>query len=125
MLIIRKEQMEALDAEMLESFFRRMVAHLRQLFPAETTDWDDARAREFAKAGVAKAKGFGFVAERDAARFVDLLLALGPDFPAADRFAPVRAILEARQRGASARMDAVFVELAADPSVRAVGSAWS
>jgi len=125
MLIVRKEQMEALDREMLESFFRRLVAHLRQLFPAETAEWDDARAREFAAAGVAAAKELNLVAERDAVRFVDLLLALGPDFPAAERFAPVRAILEARQRGGSARMDAVFAEVAADPRARVVLEAWS
>ena len=67
MLIVRKEQMDALDAQMLDSFFRRMAAHLRESFPAETSGWDDDRIRQFITAGAATARRYGVTAERDTA----------------------------------------------------------
>ncbi len=126
MLIVRKEQMEALDAAMLESFFRRMVVHLRQVFPAETGSLDDAALRTFVRRGVERAKELGITAERDAARFVDLALVLGAD--SLDRPLPtwIAATLGDRSLGASSRMDALFAEVAGRiPAAGPMVAAWA
>lgn len=125
MLIIRKEQMDALGAEMLKGFHRRMVAHLRTLFPTKTPEWDETTGNEFVVAGTAKAGVHQVKAERDVARFVDLMLELGNDFESRPDMAWVKPLLADREMGGTGKMNAIYRELATRvPSAAWLCAAW-
>ncbi len=125
MLIIRKSQMDALDAEMLSSFQDRMIAHLRTQFPARTAGWGATSGRGFVLGGTAKARTHQVIAERDVARFVDLMAELGDDFETRPDMAWAAEILASPDRGGTEKMDAIYRELGTRiPSAARLQQAW-
>lgn len=80
MLVIRRGQMEALSEYMLESFRKRLAAHLRRRLPAETAGMDDATLEVTVTAGMERARQYDVRSEDDIRRFVECLFTLGPHF---------------------------------------------
>ncbi len=80
MLHIRKEQMEVLDAYMLERFTEKMLLHVREVFPEETKDKDKQEIRDLIEEGIKRASGYGITEEPQVALFIDLIMGLGIDF---------------------------------------------
>jgi hypothetical protein len=125
MLIIRKAQMEALDAHMLESFYRRLARHTREVLPAVVAAWSDQRLRDAVVTESNRAKTFGFESERDVARFVGLSLALGPDFTEQPAFRWAHEDLTDTSRPAETRMNRIYGELATrHPAAAPLVAAW-
>jgi hypothetical protein len=125
MLIIRKSQMDALDAEMLSSFQDRMIAHLRALFPARTAGWGATSGRGFVLGATAKARTHHVIAERAVARFIDLMAELGDDFETRADMAWATEILASPDRGGTEKMDAIYQELGTRiPSAARLQKAW-
>lgn len=126
MLIIRQDQIEALDAYMLASFHRRLGEHLRTSHPAVLEGWDEARIHQLVLTLVDRAGGWKVTAERDVARLADLDLALGGDGFAREDLAWLRALLGDPSVPAEARVDAGYAEAAArHPETAAVIAAWT
>lgn len=96
-------QMRVLAARTARGFEERMLVHLGRYFPRRVAALGDAGARALIRTGIARAAGHGFVDERDVCRFVDLMVAIGPEF---DREAPWAVRLLADRTG--------------DPGIRAV-----
>jgi hypothetical protein len=125
LLIVRREQMEALNAQALESFHRRMRQHLAALFPERVAAWGEEGARGAADAGIRQAAGFGITAERDVARFIDLTVELGPDFPDREATAWTRSVLEDRHASAATRMSRLYQRLERQlPGATHLWQAW-
>jgi hypothetical protein len=85
-MIISGRQQTALVADYQARFETRMVAHLRNKFPAFASQLErDLRA--FIKRGVARADTHGLISEYDVSVFIGLMCVLAPDFDANPTFA--------------------------------------
>ncbi len=80
MLIIRKEQMEALSREMFKLFETRMVLHLQATFPEKTRDVPQEALRALVRIGADKAEKYGVVVEIDVMQFIEFMMKWGRDF---------------------------------------------
>jgi hypothetical protein len=92
-LKIREEQVGALRRAAERAFEARMIAHLREHFPAACAGLDDGALRERVRLGTARARRHGFEAEADHCRFIDLMFVLGEHFDEDPRLPWVAAIL--------------------------------
>jgi hypothetical protein len=82
MLIIRAEQMQALDEQMERHFARRLAGSLRRFFPFRFARADDAAAEEFAFACVKHAKTLGLQTEGGIHRYANVCALIGTGFEA-------------------------------------------
>jgi hypothetical protein len=96
MLTIRREQMEALLAHQRLSM---AVTHARKFFPEQCAQLQSEELWQTARSAMKRADSYGLTAMRDALQFLDLAIALGPDF---DSLPWAREILEDRS-GTGAR----------------------
>ncbi len=80
MIHIRKEQMEVLEAVMLDLFIKKMLVHVYELFPEETKDKDKQEMRDLVEEGINRASGYEITEEREVALFIDLMVGMGRDF---------------------------------------------
>jgi hypothetical protein len=79
-MIIRKEQMGALEADFRTRFHRRLHAMLRENLPRQTSRTDDAEMLRRIATADAKARSYGIVSERGIGQFAALGFIAGPDF---------------------------------------------
>jgi hypothetical protein len=77
MLTIRHDQVTALEADLFE---RWMDKHLRRFFPSLCAARSVPDLGCFIRAGIEKARGYGFVEKAEMSGFIDLMLVLGEDF---------------------------------------------
>jgi len=125
LLIIRAKQIAVLDAAMLASFRRRMLAHLQSVFPEHTATWGEHRTVAVIDASVSHAGRFGIVAERDVARFVGLVVGLGPEFPDRPETAWTHELLQAPHLAPDARVDRLYAGLEPQfPTLAPLWQAW-
>ncbi len=80
MFNIRKEQLDALAQSSLKSFEDRMVVHLNKFFQPQCKVLGDAKLRETIHYGIARAKSYAIISERDVCKYIDLMFAFGRDF---------------------------------------------
>jgi hypothetical protein len=105
MITITQEQMAALGQTMRERFEMRMVAHLRQAFPAMTAGREQPLLLEFVRAGMACAHPYGVVFEYDLQRYLDYMMIYGHDFDLRPDCAWAGTILNAPDMTGSQKMD--------------------
>jgi hypothetical protein len=84
MLIIRTEQMQALDEHMERQFARRLADSLRRFFPFRFARADDAAAEEFVFACVTHAKTLGLQTEGGINRYANICVLIGTGFEATE-----------------------------------------
>jgi len=72
-LIIRKEQMDALSNYMLESFVNSMVAHLIEVWPERYQEMGELKVRESIYHAIDRAREAGIETEYDVERYIDLI----------------------------------------------------
>lgn len=80
MIQIRADQLRTLARAGREPFVRKLLRHLRKLFPETLNARADAELREWIQDGVERAEAYGMSMEYDVARFVEYMVYLGPDF---------------------------------------------
>lgn len=80
MIVIRKEQYDAMRESMQAELDAEMVAHLRRHFPGETIALDDAQLLAFAQEGRRHAWRHGAEDPAAVCRFIDVRTALGAEF---------------------------------------------
>ena len=78
MLVIREQQMRVLGAEMRRRFIEKMARHLRSITPQTTIS--DADLITLIERGIQQAATFGLTAESHVARFLEYVMAYGPEF---------------------------------------------
>lgn len=79
-MIIRRKQIQAFDDHMRNTFIDRMVVHLNRFFPDVCRSMEGEELRQVIDIEIKHAKRYGFVAERDCCKFIDVAFALGRDF---------------------------------------------
>jgi hypothetical protein len=80
MLIIRKAQLEALNAGLLQDFESEVLADLEERFPARCRELGEAGVRRLIQAGIRKARGYGIEAQDDVARVIEVVFEFGENF---------------------------------------------
>ena len=84
MLVIRKEQMEAMEEYMLRSLKKRMVSHLRANYPEETAEMSDDELDLLVKSGIDKAESYDIIEDDDVRRFLEFMVINGENFDKED-----------------------------------------
>jgi hypothetical protein len=79
-MIIRDEQLDAFRAARAASFEQRLFLHLHKYFPERCAVMGGEAVRHSIRRGVARARSYGIICERDVARFLNHVYFLGPDF---------------------------------------------
>ena len=80
MLIIRAEQIDVFHAHEMRKFEDRVLAHVREAFPREYQEMGEGGLRDLLQEAIERASKYELESERDITLFMDLMLALGPDF---------------------------------------------
>jgi hypothetical protein len=110
MLVIRRAQAEAFQADADRRFLDFTVSQLRRRYPARAAD--DATLHAEAAAGLVAARGHGLDDPAAASRFIDARFRFGAHFEQAPK---VRTLLGDAKRPAIERIDAAvaaFLEVA-------------
>jgi hypothetical protein len=94
MLVIRKAQMDTLDAYSRQTFRRRMFQHVNAAFPQRAAELGAERLQRLVDDAVAKGVDYGVSTEEDLQGFVDLTAELGTDFEQRSDLQWVKQILE-------------------------------
>jgi hypothetical protein len=79
-LLIRPEQMQRIEAVMLNSFEGRVLEHIRQYFPTHWRVIGPQQMQQVVSSGLKRARDGGYPAERDGYMFVTLMLFFGSHF---------------------------------------------
>jgi glucose-6-phosphate 1-dehydrogenase len=107
MLVIRDEQIKALDESMLRSFKNRMVSYLREACPKEALNMSDEELRSLIQGGIDKAESYGIFEDEDVRRFLEYMLILNPDFDQDSSFPEIQEILNDEEMDGTEKMDEV------------------
>ena len=105
MLVIRNDQIAALERARLSAFEDKMIDHLKRVYP----DWaprlsaEDQRA--FVRRGIERARAFGFETELDIARYLHVMHDLGRDFDQSLEHPWAAVLLQSTELTATEKMD--------------------
>ena len=105
MLVIRREQMAALERAVEERFIDRVIDHLRSHHPRSVASLDDATLRRRVEAGVARGRRYGLEWESSLTTFVALMFISAPNF---DEDPVIHRILTSTWRTADLRIARIF-----------------
>ncbi|KPJ52077.1 MAG: hypothetical protein AMS16_06890 [Planctomycetes bacterium DG_58] len=112
MLILRKEQLEALGRHSEKLFLDRMVDHVSEIFPEKCKELGSrGQIRELVRQGLNQARGYGINTEEDVALYVDITFGIGPDFPQGEDMSWARSILENERLSGTAKMAFILQRL--------------
>ena len=110
MLIIRKEQMEALSAHARAKFISVMRRHLEGAFPERCAEFGEERVRALIESGMTKAEGFGLVAEQDVAGLIHFMFESHPEFDRRPEFGWAVEVLRDTSVEPTERVDRLYRE---------------
>jgi hypothetical protein len=79
-LLIRTKQMNAFANEAQETFVRRLAAYASEHFPEQCAALGKDGAEDAARRAVTNANSYGITSQVDICKYLNLSLALGPDF---------------------------------------------
>jgi hypothetical protein len=108
LLIIRKEQMDALDDHARKSFADRLINYLRERQGVWVANSPDAELRQRVNWGIARARSHGFQWESSIMKFVALMFRIAPNF---DEYPPIEALLARKDVPLEQRADLLFTEI--------------
>lgn len=77
MLVVRKEQMEALAQAQLEN---QIVDHLYEFFPEQCETLGQLEVCKIVRYGFERAESYGIVADGDVCQYIDVMMVFGRDF---------------------------------------------
>jgi len=106
-MIIRQEQLDVLQSKSSRSFERRAIAHLHTAFPEWAAWAGDERLLLLVHLGFRRARRWNLTGAQDICRFVDLMVAISPEFDDDPRFPWVRRILGQKHVSATTRIGRV------------------
>lgn len=107
MLRIRTEQLDALRAPALDDFIDEMMLHVHEYFPKESMAIGLEAVRARIEDGIARAEAYGVTSPRGVSKFINMMMAFGPDFDARPDTAPwvVPILTDPAVPDGTARMD--------------------
>jgi hypothetical protein len=104
-MIIRSEQLLALEGDAEERDLRRLVNFLRENCPEDTQGYSDEELEEAAGVGVEVARSYGLESVWAVTAFVTLQFSVAPDF---DYYPPIKALLLDERFSPDERMNQIL-----------------
>jgi hypothetical protein len=104
MLVIRKEQLEALSRQRRQQFEERLLEHLKRVMPERCQDIGDDRLRAEIRYGIERATQYDITAERVVASYLVLMVRFGRDFEQSPARPWAQSILTDRTSSAENRL---------------------
>ena len=108
MLKLRKEHLEAFEAQTVSLFAARVVTHLKSVWPVECGELGEAAVTDLALSTIKRGAKLGLSKEHDMVRFVDLAFVLATDFDTNPLAGWARTILADRTLAPDAKMDRLY-----------------
>jgi hypothetical protein len=108
MLKLRKEHLEAFEAQVIRRFSSRVIAHVKAVWPAECGELGEAGVSDLVKTAIQRAAALGLSREADIVRFVDLSFILARDFETNPLSSWTRPILSDRTLAPPAKIDKLY-----------------
>lgn len=107
MLIIRKEQMEALRTSMSRRFEQRMLEHIKNTFPDRIKQVSDEKIRTVIQDSIKKAESYTIEYEDDIRRFIEYLIIYGTQLDTKPETRWIGEILKRTDLTGTAKMDLI------------------
>jgi hypothetical protein len=111
MFKLRKEHLDAFEAQVVKLFAERLQVHLKAVWPAECKDLGDGGLAELVPKAIQRAAALGLSSEFDVVRFVDLYFLLGLEFETNPLAGWTRPILGDPALRPTARMDMLYLRM--------------
>ena len=108
MLKLRKEHLDAFEAQVIRMFTSRVITHVKAVWPAECGELGDDDVAGTVRSAIQRAAKLGLSNQLDVVRFVDLAFILCTDFDANPLAAWTRPILTDRTLAPSAKLDRLY-----------------
>ena len=108
MLKLRKEHLDAFEAQVIRLFTARVIAHVKAVWPAESGELGDDAVAGTVLGAIQRAAKLGLSNQLDVVRFVDLAFVLATDFDTNPLAAWTRPILTDRALAPSAKLDRLY-----------------
>src|SRR5260370_7581855 len=108
MLRLRKEHLDALEAHVVNLFISRVIAHVKAVWPAESTELGDCVVAEIVRGAVQRGASLGLSTEHDLVRYVDLSFLLAKDFEISPLAGWTRPILADRTLAPGSKVDRLY-----------------
>ncbi len=108
MFKLRKEHLAAFEAQVINLFTVRVIAHVKAVWPAECAELGEAAVRESVRSAVQRAAALGLASEYDVVRFVDLAFILAKDFDTNPLASWTRPILSDRKLTPGAKIEQLY-----------------
>jgi hypothetical protein len=108
MIVIRREQMKAFEQYVLEGYIERCAARIAVDFPERSAALGDQGTVDLVRAGVARAALYRVESEGAVDRFIDLMVAIAPDFESDPRCAFAKHILDDDGLDDTFKMDLIY-----------------
>jgi len=108
MLKLRKEHLEAFEAQAISLFANRVLAHVKAVWPEESAEFEDSVLRPVVNTAIHRAGMLGLSSEYDIVRFVDLCFILAADFETNPLSMWTRAILIDKTLAPTAKVDRIY-----------------
>lgn len=110
MLVIRDAQFVELARQNVRVFEERLIAHLREFFPAQTHDRHDAALRAIVAFGIVRARRHGLEAESDLCKYLNLMFVFGAEFDVDTRFSWARRSLDNTAIGPTLKINRLYFD---------------
>jgi len=108
MLKLRKEHLDAFEAQVVSLFATRVVAHVKAVWPAESGELGDPAVTDIVRTAIQRAASLGLLSELDVVRFVDLSFILATNFETNPLAGWTRSILADRSLAPVAKLDRLY-----------------
>lgn len=108
MLTIRDEQVDVLSEGSRKRYQDGRVRHVREIFPEEFKKLGEEAVRSLVRDGMSRAFRHGITAERDVARFIDLMFLVSEDFDDAPDDSWLARTLRSDKLSGRVKMDRVW-----------------
>jgi len=111
MFKLRREHLDAFEAQVVKLFTTRVIAHVKAVWPAECGELGDAAVETIVQNGIKRAAGLGLSTELEVVRFVDLAFILAPDFDTKPLSSWTRPILADRKLTPALKLDRLYQQM--------------
>jgi hypothetical protein len=108
MLKLRKEHLDAFEAQVVSLFATRVVAHVKAVWPAESGELGDPAVTDIVRTAIQRAASLGLLSELDVVRFADLSFILATNFETNPLAGWTRSILADRSLAPVAKLDRLY-----------------
>jgi hypothetical protein len=105
---LRKEHLAAFEAQVINLFSSRVIAHVKAVWPAECGELGDPAVVEIVRGAIQRGAALGLSNELDIVRFVDLAFILAKDFDTNPLSVWTRPILTDKAAPPAARLDKLY-----------------